>query len=437
VIRSLATLLLTLSCALSALPSAAEAQDATKPTPPTQDGTPAQATQDGAQAQTAAPAPTPAPETPAPETSAPETSRPQTSTPAPEAARAAGGREFRFLSTNKVATMERELNQAAAEGFRLERVSKSLLGDDLAVLVSRDPAAPAGTRYEYRAIATRRAGTMDKEIKEAAAEGFELRGLTSMFRPGIAALVGDETAALMERVAGETRPRFEYQLLSTKREKTLQKELDEAVAAGYVPVEMVRGQDNGAASILLGPQFVLTIITARPVGSESTLMASPTREYRFLETTKVGTMEREMNRAAKEGFRFHMSAPDMLMLMVRERGAEGPAPFEYKLLATKRTGTMQKELLEHVGTGYRYLATSSGLGGLTTVLERDAASAGASAGASGRRQVKLLATTREGTTRREIAEALAEGYRILDLTTIGEFIVVLDRDAAPSSARAN
>jgi RNA-binding protein YhbY len=291
---------------------------------------------------------------------------------------------------------------------------------------------------------------MDKEIKQAAAEGFELRGLTSMMRPGIGMLIGDETAALMERPVGEPKPRFEYQLLSTRREKTLQKELDAAAAAGYVPVEMARGQDNGAASILLGPQYVLTVIMARPVSSaaanetaaetnaETAAKSAPTppREYKLLETTKVGTMEREMNKAAREGYRYYMSAPDMLTMMYRERGAEGPAPYQYKLLATMRTGTMQKELLEHVGAGYRYLATSSGLGGLTTILERDATQA-----AERRREVKLLATSRESTTRKEIAEALAEGYRLLDLTTIGEFIVVLDREAAalpaPAAAKAN
>jgi RNA-binding protein YhbY len=338
--------------------------------------------------------------------------------------------EFRFVSTTKVSTMEKELNELAAEGFRLERVSKSLMDDNLAALVVREATA-GGTRYEYRLVATRRVGTMEKEILEAAAQGYELRGLTPMFRPGLGMLIGDETTAVMERPVGESKPRFEYRLLSTRREKTMQKELDEAVAAGYMPVEMVRGQDNGAASLLLGPQFVNTIILARPVGAA--VSTGTTREYRFLTTTKVGTMEREMNQAARQGFRFHMSAPDLLMLMSRERGAEGPARFEYKLLATRRTGTMQKELLEQVGLGYRYLATSNGLGGLTTVLERDLA-----AEAKGeRREIKLLATTREKTTRREIVEALAEGYRILDLTTIGEFIVVLERKGTSANAQAN
>lgn len=351
-------------------------------------------------------------------------------TPPAASAQSSAQREFRFVATTKVATMEKELNDLAAQGFRLERVSKSSLGDDVAALVSRDPSATNSVRYEYKLLATRKAGTMEKEITEAAAQGYELRGLTSMFRPGIALLVGDETAAAMERPFGEGARRFEYKLLSTRREKTMQKELDAAVSEGYVPVEMVYGQDNGASSILLGPQFVNTIILARQTGASEAGVAA--REYKFLTTTKVGTMEREMNQAAKEGYRFYMSAPDLRMMMYRERGAKAAAPYQYKLLATRKTGTMQKELLLYGAQGYKYLATTSGLGGLTTVFERDTTVEPKDT----RREYKLLATTREKTTQKELADTLADGYRILDLTTIGEFILILDRKAVSAPADA-
>lgn len=376
------------------------------------------------------------------QTETPEPS-PTTAQDAPAAATpSAPSREFRFVSTTKVATMEKELNELAAQGFRLERVAKSLVADDMAALVSREAAPPpasaetttttvttaSGPRYEYKVLATRRTGTMDKEITEAAGQGYEIRGLTSMFRPGIAMFVGDETAVVMERPAGETARRFDYKLLSTRREKTMQKELEGAIASGFEPVEMVRGQDNNAASILIGPQFVNTIILGRRAGATE---AGAAREYKFLTTTKVSTMEREMNRAVAEGYRFHMGAPDMLMLLSRERGAKGPAPVMYKLLATRKTGTMQKELLQEAAVGYRYLATSNGLGGLTAVLERDVT---IDLKQHGTREYKLLATTREKTTQKEISEALAEGYRILDLTTIGEFILILDRQGGNTSA---
>ena len=331
-------------------------------------------------------------------------------------------REFRFLSTSKVATMEKELNERAAEGFRLDRVSKTVLSGDLAVLVVRDPSAQEGIHEEYKIISTMRAGTMEKEIVDAGTQGYELRGLISMFRPGITLLgVGDETAAVMERPKDQKTARFEYKLLSTRRESTTQKELDQAVDAGFTPFDIILGQDNGAKSLLLGPQYVITIILGRAV--ETAAGNAPTREYKFLRTAKVGTMEKEMNQAVKEGYRYFMSAANLLMLMSRERGVKEPAKYQYKLLATRRTGTMQKELFAEGRNGYRYLATTSGLGGLTTVLEQDLSLDAKQR----RREYKLLAATREKTTQKEISEALSAGYELLDLTTLGEFIIILDR----------
>ena len=59
----------------------------------------------------------------------------QTAPPAPagiatQGSPGASQREFRFLSTNKIGTMEKELNELAAQGFRLERVSKTMFKGD-------------------------------------------------------------------------------------------------------------------------------------------------------------------------------------------------------------------------------------------------------------------------------------------------------------------
>jgi hypothetical protein len=126
------------------------------------------------------------------QTETPPPAPPAQDAPAPAAAAQANaaGREFRFVSTGKVSTMEKELNELAAEGFRLERVSKSLAADDMAALVSREAApapaeaatatATAGPRYEYKVLATTREKTTQKEISEALAEGFRILDLTTI-----------------------------------------------------------------------------------------------------------------------------------------------------------------------------------------------------------------------------------------------------------------
>lgn len=324
--------------------------------------------------------------------------------------------------------MEKELNDLAVQGFRVERVAKTMLGNELAAIVARDPQAPNARRYEYRMIATRRAGTMGKEITEAASQGFELRGLISLLRIGMAMLVqGDETAVLMERPLGETARRYEYKLLSTRLEKTMQKELNEAMTAGFTPVEMILGEDNGAKSLLFGPQLVFMTILGRPA-NDSGANANAT-EYRFLKTSRVGSMEQEMNQAGKEGYRYYMSSPGLMVLMCRQRGSTSAVRYRYKLLATRKTGTMKKELSEHSALGYQYLATTNGLGGLTIILENDAA-----AEPKPRREYKLLASSRERTMEKEIADALASSYQIVDLTNIGEFLIVLVRQGESTSS---
>ena len=97
--------------------------------------------------------------------------------------------------------------------------------------------------------------------------------------------------------------------------------------------------------------------------------------------------------------------------------------YEYKLLATNRTGTMQKELTEMGAQGYQFLGASTGAGGLVSVMEREA---GESARSS-QYEYKFLATTLEGTTQKELSEALAGGYKFLEISSLGERLIVLGR----------
>ena len=220
-------------------------------------------------------------------------------------------------------------------------------------------------------------------------------------------------------------------MLSSTREKAIETELNEAAAAGFTPIEVLLSQDaRRGISVLLGPKFAATAILGRRVNDPP---PAGGREYKFLGTSKVSTMEREINQATKEGYRLYFCASTLVALMYKDRGAMGPAPYQYKLLATNKTGTMQKELSDQGRLGYRYLATTSGLGGLTTVLERDLKLDEKES----RRDYKLIAASREQTTQTEITEALAAGYQLLDLTTFGKFIAVLGRKSEEAPAKVS
>jgi hypothetical protein len=138
--------------------------------------------------------------------------------------------EYRVLATNRTATMERELNEAADAGYRFRAVmgGETAFGGNEVVVVMA-PLGDARGRYAYKLLATNRTATMQKELQEAADGGFEYMGQT-VFKTTFG---GDEVVVILERDK-DLKPRgVEYRLVATSKTATLQKELLEVGAAGY------------------------------------------------------------------------------------------------------------------------------------------------------------------------------------------------------------
>jgi hypothetical protein len=139
--------------------------------------------------------------------------------------------EYRLLATNKTSTMEKEMNQAAAEGFRFEGVMGGETaggGDEAVVIMSRKPDA-GGRRYAYKLLATNKTSTMQKELSAAGEAGFLYKGQTVYS----SAFGGREVVIILER-QDELKTVYEYKLLATSRTSTMQKELNEAGRDGYL-----------------------------------------------------------------------------------------------------------------------------------------------------------------------------------------------------------
>lgn len=141
--------------------------------------------------------------------------------------------EYRLLATKKTSTMEKELNQAASEGFYFESVmggETSFGGKESVSIMSRPQGGGDGGRYHYKLLATGRTSKMQKEMQEIAAEGYIYRGQT-IFKTTFG---GKEVVVIMEldrdKRSDET---TDYRLLATKKTSTMQKEIREAAAAGY------------------------------------------------------------------------------------------------------------------------------------------------------------------------------------------------------------
>lgn len=154
-------------------------------------------------------------------------------------AQAAGAVEYRVQATLKTSTMEKELNEAARDGYRFQVVmgGETEFGGHEVVAVmarTRDSKSP----YRYKLLATSKTSTMQKELQAAADEGYEYRGQT-VFE---SAFGGKEVVCILERDPSVTSAGSEYKLIATSKTSTLEKELREAGAAGFQVLGMTVGQ---------------------------------------------------------------------------------------------------------------------------------------------------------------------------------------------------
>jgi hypothetical protein len=139
--------------------------------------------------------------------------------------------EFRVLATNRTSTMEKELNDAAEAGFRFHVAmggDTAIGGSEVVAVMVRD--AGAKPRFSYKLLATSRTSTMEKELQQAAGAGYEYRTQT-VFK---SAFGGEEVVCILERDKDANPARvIRYRLLATTKTSTLEKELMEAGAQGY------------------------------------------------------------------------------------------------------------------------------------------------------------------------------------------------------------
>jgi hypothetical protein len=145
---------------------------------------------------------------------------------------ASGKIEYRLLATTKTSTMQKEMSEAAADGFRLGDVMGGetfMGGSEVVIVMCKDPENQNDGNLEYRLLATNKTSTMQKELQEAADNGFEYRGQT-VFETTFG---GNEVVIILERDKNREMSSYEYKLLATRKTGTMQKELIEAGEEGF------------------------------------------------------------------------------------------------------------------------------------------------------------------------------------------------------------
>ena len=165
--------------------------------------------------------------------------------------------EYRVLATKKTSTMEKELNAAGTEGFRFEGImggNTEWGGSETVAVVSRERGIEKRASFDYRLMATSKTSTMQKEMQQAADQGFGYKG-QSVFET---AFGGKEVVVIMERDRDAKPERHEYKLLATSKTSTMQKELIEAGEAGFEFVGMT------VAETAFGGKELVTILRRSP-----------------------------------------------------------------------------------------------------------------------------------------------------------------------------
>lgn len=136
---------------------------------------------------------------------------------------------LKVLATSKTSTMEKELNDAAQQGFAFSSVmgGETAFGGKEIVVVMARQAAPAQKRY--RLVATSKTSTAERELQSAAQEGYEYKGQT-VYESSFG---GREVVLILERdMASGARP-SQYKLVATSKTSSLERELAAAGADGY------------------------------------------------------------------------------------------------------------------------------------------------------------------------------------------------------------
>ena len=138
-------------------------------------------------------------------------------------------RDYKVLATKKTSSMEKEMNDAAANGFVFASTmggETSVGGNEMVVVMKNG--AGKGAR-KYRLLATSKTSTMEKELQQLGDEGYAYKGQTVY----ASTFGGREVVVILEHGAEGTGRRYEYRLQATSKTSTMEKELKQAGADGF------------------------------------------------------------------------------------------------------------------------------------------------------------------------------------------------------------
>ena len=160
---------------------------------------------------------------------------------------------YKVLATSKTSSMQKEMQEAGALGYRFVAVmggETEMGGKEVVVLLERDK--DSDLTYEYRLLATTKTSTLQKELDEIGDNGYAMVGQT-VFESQFG---GKEAAAILQRASNAKRNRYR---VSTDCDA---EDLDAREGVEGGGRSRLRGRQHDAGQDRLGGQE-LVVITRR------------------------------------------------------------------------------------------------------------------------------------------------------------------------------
>jgi hypothetical protein len=142
---------------------------------------------------------------------------------------------YLILEVAKVGTLEKELNAAAQQGFRLSRTAST--GARVEALMERT--GPTTSGFQYRVVSTVSKKTGEKEMNDAALQGFRIVPHTSLLKAGFT--IFDTNGVVVMEKDSQNPATYEYKTVGARSTSDFDKELNTAIADGWAVIDLRYG----------------------------------------------------------------------------------------------------------------------------------------------------------------------------------------------------
>lgn len=243
------------------------------------------------------------------------------------------------LVSTVVRNLQKDLNEAASQGYRV--VPRTLLWNGRSPVTERlgNPGSLPPT--EYLVFYERASSNLEEVMCKASEEGY--RFVDIMTNTVIMERTAGPTSEPAASAKGAPNAGCRYRVVGAQRVKTMQKELNEAAAAGC---RVVAGSPGSGTRFSLEMVVVMENLGPGRNGSQ----------YEIFQAVRTGEFREDIQQAAARGF--HAVSRTLFWdglnnVLVLEKGPDPGSHYEYLLLSTKKQSTLLMEILQGVEQGYR------------------------------------------------------------------------------------